>query len=78
MIGLLISLIVGGILGALAQGLMKKDVPGGIFGNIVIGFIGSWLGGTLLGSFGPVISGFAIIPAIIGAALVVFIYDLIF
>lgn len=41
MIGLLLSLIVGGILGALAQSLMKKDVPGGIFGNIVIGFIGS-------------------------------------
>ena len=78
MIGLLLSLIVGGILGALAQSLMKKDVPGGIFGNIVIGFIGSWLGGSLLGSFGPTFSGFAILPAIIGAALVVFIYDLIF
>ncbi|HLQ75318.1 MAG TPA: GlsB/YeaQ/YmgE family stress response membrane protein [Alloiococcus sp.] len=78
MIGLLISLIVGGIVGALAQNVMKKNVPGGIIGNIIIGFLGSSLGGFLLGDFGPAISGFAIIPAIIGAILIVVIYDLIF
>lgn len=78
MIGFLLSLIVGGIVGALAQSFMKKDVPGGIIGNIIVGFLGSSLGGWLLGDFGPAISGFAILPAIIGAILVVLIYDLIF
>lgn len=78
MIGLLISLLVGGIVGWLAQVVMSKNVPGGIIGNILVGFIGSALGGFLLGTWGPAISGFALIPAIIGAVLVVLIFDLIF
>jgi len=78
MLGLLWSLIIGGIIGALAQGIMSKDVPGGIIGNIIIGFIGSTLGGWLLGSWGWTVGGFAVFPAIIGAVVVVLIYDLIF
>ncbi|WP_139023785.1 GlsB/YeaQ/YmgE family stress response membrane protein, partial [Bacillus cereus] len=35
--------------------------------------IGSWIGGKLLGSFGPVIGGYAIIPALIGAIILIFI-----
>lgn len=76
--GFILSLIVGGIIGAIAQIVMKKDVPGGIIGNIIVGFLGSSLGGFLLGDLGPAISGFAILPAIIGAILIVVIYDLIF
>ncbi|MGQ0440977.1 GlsB/YeaQ/YmgE family stress response membrane protein [Bacillus sp. B-TM1] len=61
------SLIVGGILGWLASLITGRDVPGGVIGNIIAGIIGSWIGGKLLGSFGPVIGGYAIIPALIGA-----------
>ncbi|MGB6178204.1 GlsB/YeaQ/YmgE family stress response membrane protein, partial [Carnobacterium sp.] len=50
---------------------------GGIIGNIIVGFIGSWLGSSLFGSFGPVIGGFAIIPALIGAVALIFIFSLI-
>ncbi|WP_373792555.1 GlsB/YeaQ/YmgE family stress response membrane protein, partial [Jeotgalibaca porci] len=32
--GLIWSLIVGGVLGAIAGAIMGKDVPGGIIGNI--------------------------------------------
>ncbi len=60
------SLIVGGILGWLASLITGRDVPGGVIGNIIAGIIGSWIGGKLLGSFGPVIGGYAIIPALIG------------
>ncbi|MED1158697.1 GlsB/YeaQ/YmgE family stress response membrane protein, partial [Bacillus paranthracis] len=42
-------------------------------GNIIAGIIGSWIGTKLLGSFGPVIGGFAIIPALIGAVILIFI-----
>ena len=66
-------LIVGGIIGWLASLITGRDVPGGIIGNIIAGFIGSWLGGLILGSWGPVIGGFAIIPAIIGSIILVLI-----
>ena len=73
----IISLIVGGLIGWGAELIMKREVPGGVIGNIVLGFIGSWLGGLLLSDFGPVIQGFAIVPAVLGALLVVFIFGLI-
>ncbi|PFR30670.1 GlsB/YeaQ/YmgE family stress response membrane protein [Bacillus cereus] len=67
------SLIVGGILGWFASLLIGRDVPGGVIGNIIAGIIGSWLGTALLGKFGPVIGGYAIIPALIGAIILIFI-----
>ncbi|HEK9099030.1 GlsB/YeaQ/YmgE family stress response membrane protein [Bacillus pfraonensis] len=70
------SLIVGGILGWLASLIVGKDIPGGVIGNIIAGIIGSWLGTWLLGTFGPVIGGYAIIPALIGAIVLIFIVSL--
>lgn len=70
-------LIVGGIIGWLASVIVRRDVPGGIIGNIVAGIIGAWLGSALLGDWGPVIGGFFIIPAIIGAVILIFIVSLI-
>ena len=67
------SLIVGGILGWLASLITGKDVPGGVIGNIIAGIIGSWVGSKLLGSFNSVIGGYAIIPALIGAIILIFI-----
>lgn len=74
---LIISLIVGGLIGWVAELIMKREVPGGVIGNIVLGFLGSWLGGLLLSDFGPVIQGFAIVPAILGSLLVVFLFSFI-
>ena len=72
------SLIVGGILGWLASLITGKDVPGGVIGNIIAGIIGSWVGSKLLGSFGPVIGGYAIIPALIGAIVLIFIVSFLY
>ena len=71
--GFLWSLIIGGIIGWLAGLILGRDIPGGVIGNIIAGFIGAWLGSLLLGSWGPVIGGFYIIPALIGAIALVFI-----
>jgi len=70
-------LIVGGLIGWFAGVLIGKDVPGGIFGNIVVGAIGSWLGTYLLGEFGPSIAGFYLLPSLIGAIIFVTIIGLI-
>ena len=67
------SLIVGGLLGWFASLITGRDVPGGVIGNIIAGIIGSWIGTKLLGSFDYVIGGFAIIPALIGAVILIFI-----
>lgn len=75
--GLIISLVVGGLIGWAAEAIMGRDVPGGVIGNIILGFVGSWVGGLFLGDLGPTIQDFAIIPAILGAVLVVFLFGLI-
>ena len=75
--GFLWSLIVGGIIGWIAGLIMGRDIPGGIIGNIVAGFVGAWLGGLLLGEWEPEIGDFFIVPALIGAVVLVFIVSLI-
>lgn len=67
---LLWSIIVGGVIGWLASVITRRNIPGGIIGNIIAGFIGAWLGTLLLGRWGPVIGGLYIVPAILGAIIV--------
>ncbi|MFD2208210.1 GlsB/YeaQ/YmgE family stress response membrane protein [Virgibacillus halophilus] len=69
--GFIWSIIIGGILGWLASLIVGRDIPGGVIGNIIAGFIGAWLGSVLLGKWGPVIGGFHIIPALIGAIVLI-------
>jgi uncharacterized membrane protein YeaQ/YmgE (transglycosylase-associated protein family) len=67
------SLIIGGLIGWIAGIITKRDIPGGVIGNIIAGFIGAWIGTWILGDLGPEIGGFSIIPAIIGAVILVLI-----
>ena len=69
--GTLIHLVVGGLIGALASMITKNDLPLGWIGNIIGGFLGAWLGGMIFGEMGPVVGGFYILPAFIGAMLFV-------
>lgn len=71
------QLIVGGVLGAVAGAILGKDVPGGIIGNIVAGFIGAWIGGMLFGAWGPAVGGFYLLPALVGAVILIFIVSLV-
>ncbi|ASK61209.1 GlsB/YeaQ/YmgE family stress response membrane protein [Virgibacillus phasianinus] len=75
--GFIWSLIVGGILGWLASLIIGRDVPGGVIGNIIAGFIGAWLGTLVLGEWGPEMGGFYLIPALIGAIVLIFIVSFI-
>ncbi|MFG6115836.1 GlsB/YeaQ/YmgE family stress response membrane protein [Halobacillus sp. MO56] len=71
--GLILYLIVGGLIGWLAGAIIGRDMPLGIIGNIIAGIVGAWIGGELLGSWGPSLAGIAILPALIGAIIFVFI-----
>lgn len=75
--GFLWALIIGGLIGWIASLIIGKDVPGGIIGNIIAGFIGSMIGQAIFGSMGPKIASFAVIPAILGAVILIFIVSLI-
>ena len=47
---MIVYLIVGGIIGWLASIVMRTNAQPGIILNIVVGVIGSFIGGVLLGS----------------------------
>jgi uncharacterized membrane protein YeaQ/YmgE (transglycosylase-associated protein family) len=52
--GLLLAIVVGGIIGWLASIVMRTDAQQGIFLNVVVGIVGSLLGGFILG---PILGG---------------------
>jgi uncharacterized membrane protein YeaQ/YmgE (transglycosylase-associated protein family) len=71
MLGFLIMLLVAAIIGFVGEAIVPGVMPGGWAGAIVAGLLGSALGGYMFGSVGPSLGGFAILPSILGAAIVV-------
>lgn len=72
---LIISLIIGGIVGWLASIVMKTNAQMGIIANILVGIIGSVLGFWLAGVLGLGASGAIAqwLVSIVGAAILIFI-----
>ena len=52
MVGIIIAIIVGGIIGWLASIVMRTDAQQGILLNVIVGIVGSFLGGWLGSMFG--------------------------
>src|SRR4029453_7853950 len=71
--GLLISIVVGGIIGWIASLIMKTDAQMGILANILVGVVGSGLGNFLAGMMGLAAYGWAALPlvSIIGAVTLI-------
>ena len=65
------SIIVGGFIGLAAGAITKKGGSMGVIANIVAGLVGSTVGQSLLGTWGPSLAGMALLPSIIGAVIVV-------
>lgn len=65
------SLIVGGFIGFIAGGITKKGGAMGIIANIIAGLLGSSVGQSLFGTWGPSMAGMAIVPSILGAVIVI-------
>ncbi len=64
---LLLMLLMAGVIGWLADQIVPGRLPYGVLGAVVVGLVGSWLGGILLGNLGPRIFDIRVIPAFIGA-----------
>ncbi len=67
----LLTAVVALVIGTVADKLSPFSMPGDWAGAIIAGFIGAWLGPILFGTFGPVVVGFALVPALLGAIIVV-------
>ena len=80
--GLIITLIVGGIIGWLASIVMRTDAQQGIILNIVVGIVGSFIGGwigPMLGLGGGINAGInvmSIIVSLVGAIVLLAIVNL--
>ena len=72
--GLIISLIIGGIVGWLASIVMKTNAQMGVIANVLVGIVGSALGFWIAGLVGVATDGgiLRFVIAVAGAALLVF------
>ena len=73
MVNLIITLIVGGIVGWLASILMKTNAQMGIIANVIVGIVGSFLGYWLAGFLGIATTGGIVrwVVAVLGAVLLI-------
>lgn len=70
---LIIQLIVGGIIGWLASIVMKTNAQMGIIANVIVGIIGSLIGGYLATTMGMGASVLvSVLFSILGAAVLIF------
>ncbi|RPH63789.1 MAG: GlsB/YeaQ/YmgE family stress response membrane protein [Burkholderiales bacterium] len=72
--GLIISLIIGGIVGWLASIIMKTNPHMGLIANVLVGVVGSMLGFWIAGLLGIAPTGLLrFVVALGGAVLLIFI-----
>ena len=67
----ILVLIVGAIIGLLAGVITGRGGSMGFLANILAGLVGSTLGQALFGAWGPQMAEMAIVPSVLGAAILV-------
>ncbi|MBY0357520.1 MAG: GlsB/YeaQ/YmgE family stress response membrane protein [Candidatus Obscuribacterales bacterium] len=77
-LSLLLFLLVASACAYIGERLVPGVVPGGFLTLAIVGVIGAWIGGNLMGHIGPDLAGISLVPCIIGSALLVFLMSLIF
>ena len=73
----ILFLLIAAACAYLAEQIVPGAIPGGFFTAAVVGIIGAWIGGSLLGSVGPALGGVALLPCILGSAIFVFLLSMI-
>lgn len=76
--GIIMYLIVGGLIGWVASMIMRTDGQQGIFLNIVVGVIGSFVGGLLFagGSLGAGLTLMSVLSSLLGAVILLGVVNL--
>ena len=75
---LIITLIIGGVIGWLASMVMKTNAQMGWIANVLIGIVGSFVGYWLAGALGIAPTGgiLRFVVAVVGAVLLIYILRL--
>jgi uncharacterized membrane protein YeaQ/YmgE (transglycosylase-associated protein family) len=61
----------------IAAALVPGTVPGGFLASVIVGVLGAWVGTSLMGAVGPDLAGVPLLPAILGSALLIFLFSLV-
>ena len=79
MVGILVWLVVGGVVGWLASLIMRTDAQQGILMNIVVGIVGAFLAGLILGggSINQAITLESFLYSLLGAVILLAVVNLI-
>lgn len=72
----ILFLIVAACCAYIAERLVPGSIPGGFFTSAIVGIIGAWIGGNMIGHIGPDLAGISLLPAILGSAVFVFVLSL--
>ncbi|WP_157220044.1 GlsB/YeaQ/YmgE family stress response membrane protein [Flavisphingomonas formosensis] len=78
--GLLLTLVIGGVIGWLASIVMRTNAQQGIFLDIVVGIAGALLGGLLFGGSGLIdapLNLTALLTAFVGAIILLAVINLV-
>lgn len=67
MLGWIAILVVTIVIVGLVEMVSRTNLPYGWLGNIVVGFIGGFIGQVILGQWGPTLAGVYVIQTFIGA-----------
>jgi uncharacterized membrane protein YeaQ/YmgE (transglycosylase-associated protein family) len=76
LLSFILFLLVAAACAYLGERIVPGVIPGGFFTSAIVGIIGAWIGGTLIGHLGPDLAGISLIPCILGSALLVLIVSL--
>ncbi len=71
-IAIICYLVVAAVCAFIAEKIVPGVIPGGMITAAIVGIIGAWIGGNLLGHFGPQLAGVALVPCILGSGILVF------
>ena len=73
----ILFLIVAAVCAWIGERLVPGVIPGGFLTSAIVGIIGAWVGGSLIGHIGPDLAGVSLVPCILGSALTVFVLSLV-
>jgi len=76
-LGFILFLVVAAVCALIAERLVPNKVPGGFATSAVVGLVGAWIGGSLIGHMGPDFMGVSLINCILGSAILVFVVSMV-